>query len=194
MPWKKPKKRPEPGSLAPIRTIRPPKGGLAQALDDVNATRPEHVPDDATLLVSWVSLPGENTQRGHWAKQKVWKDALKADFGACLELQGYPPMYENPAVHIAMRVTRKGDDNNRLARAKYVIDLLQEHKTRADGQRVQGLLNLIKNDDVLNNENRTIEESTAKVSRPGGADKYGREKREADHMVAVWVWERDAAS
>ena len=78
--WKKPKKRPEPDSLAPIRTIRPPKGGLAQALDDVNATRPEHVPDDATLLVSWVSLPGENTQRtGHWAKQKAWKDTLKVD-------------------------------------------------------------------------------------------------------------------
>ena len=69
-----------------------------------------------------------------------------------------PAPTSNPAVHIAMHVARKGDDNNVLSRAKYVIDLLQVYKQTVTGKRVQGLLDLIENDDVLNNANRTVEE------------------------------------
>lgn len=122
MAWKRKKaKTPQPDSLAPIRTLRPPKGGLAEAMDEAHALRPAHVPEDATLLVAWVELPGENTQRtGHWAKQKGWKDGLVEDFGACLNLQGHPGIFERPGVHIRLDVTRKGDPNNMLSRAKYL--------------------------------------------------------------------------
>lgn len=192
MAWKRKKAKatPQPDSLAPIRTLRPPKGGLAAAMDEANALRPEHVPDGATLLVAWVDLPGENTQRtGHWAKNKIWKEGLQRDFGACLELQGHPGTYEKPGVHIRMDVTRKGDANNMLSRAKYVIDLLQIKKERVDGQRIQGMFDLIENDDVLTNENRTVEEHSIKVQRSEEKDKYSREKRFAPHRVTVWVWD-----
>ena len=143
---------------AKVRAVRPDPGGLAAALDEANTFRPGHVPAEAVLLTAWVSLPGDNAQRGHWKKQITWKEALKGDFTACLELQGHPGLIREPGVHIAMHVARKGDDNNLLARAKYVIDLLQTYKQTVTGKRVQGLLDLIENDDALNSENRGITE------------------------------------
>jgi hypothetical protein len=149
------------------------------------------VPDHATLLVAWLNLPGENTQRSrHWAQNKAWKDTLKQDFAACLDFQGHPGLLRDPAIHIALHVSRRGDDNNLLARAKYVIDLLQVCKTRVDGQRVQGLLDLIENDDLLTPENRSIEECAVRSTPTGKRDKYDRPIKEAPYRVLVWAWDR----
>jgi len=111
---------------------------LAQALDEANSYRPEHVPPDAVLLASWINLPGDNAQRGNWKKQISWKESLKSDFTACLDFQGHPGLIREPAVHIAMHVGTKGDDNNLLGRAKYVIDLLQTYKQTAKGKGLDG--------------------------------------------------------
>jgi len=64
--------------------MRPIKGALAQALDEANSYRPEHVPPEAVLLASWINLPGDNAQRGNWKKNISWKESLKSDFTACL--------------------------------------------------------------------------------------------------------------
>lgn len=174
----------------PTRAVRPPKGGLAAALDEANRWRPPHVPPGATLLVAWTNLPGENTQRtGHWALQKAWKDVLKKDFGACLEFQGHPGTFAAPGVHVAIHCSRAGDANNRLSRAKYVLDLLQALKTDVKGNRRQGLLDLIENDDVLTDENRTVEEKFVGAVDTGALDRRGRRRREAPYKVIVWVWD-----
>ena len=86
-----------------------------------------------------------------------------------------------------MHVARKGDDNNALSRAKYVIDLLQTYKQTVTGKRVQGLLDLIENDDVLNHANRTVEEQSVKAIDTGKLDKLGRKVKQAPYKVMVWV-------
>lgn len=165
----------------PLRIRRPElKAGLAEVHD----SRPSWVPEEATLLVSWVDLPGENKQRTqHWTTNRVWKKVIADDFFACVALQK-PHMYKNPRVHIRMDVRRKGDANNMLSRAKYVIDLLQVRKDKANGTRYQGMFGLIDNDDILTDANRTIEERSVKSEASGAF-------RIAPCLVAVWVWDAE---
>lgn len=154
---------------------------MKELLAELHAERPAHVPPEATLLVSWIDLPGDNAQRtqGHW-KAKEWKDALRRDFRRTLDAQRHPGLLESPMVHIRMHVGAVGDERNRTGRAKFVIDRLQvrrevsfKKKNGSPGLRVFGDLSIIADDRVLNSTNCTLEEVRAPA----------RERR-----VQVWVW------
>lgn len=106
----------------------PPKrpSDLHRALSLLHGERPLHVPETALLLVAWVDLPGDNTQRTqHWAVKRRWQEAVKDHFAQCLALQPHPGVLESPMVHVQMRVAAPGDERNRTGRAKYLLDKLQ---------------------------------------------------------------------
>jgi|GEM_PF-6650332 len=169
------------------RKVRPKRpSDLLGALDRINLDhKPPFVPDDATLLVAWIDLPGDNTQRTqHWAVKRHWQEQLKTDMGDCLAAQRHPGVLERPQVHIKLLVAGKGDERNLGGRAKYVIDRLQVRREidyvreGKRGTRVFGGFDLITDDKVLTEQNCTIEE----IRTPDAAER----------KVLVWIWEREA--
>lgn len=191
MPRRTPKTSKPPTKPTRRRPVawRPPSGGFEAALDRLHAGRPEHVPEGAFMVAAFVEVPGENTQRtGHWAKNSAWKKKLVEDFTKCAELQPHPGVLDDPRVHIQLSVLRAGDNNNRLSRAKYLIDTLQIHKKDKNGKRSQGLLGLIHDDSVLTDHNRTIEEVRGEVFDTGKFDRAGLAIRQGHFRAVIWVW------
>lgn len=169
------------------KKARPKKpGSLRSAVAELHDLRPLHVPEHATLVVAWVEIPGDNTQRTqHWAAKRTWQDVVKNHFAASVEVQPHPGILANPQVHIQLHVRRAGDSANSYGRAKYVIDRLQRRRVITANvggkvqERVYGMLDLIEDDkDLTMGKNLTIEEVHARVS----ADANGCK-------VLIWVWE-----
>lgn len=164
---------------------------IAAALLELDALRPGNVPPGATVLCSWVKLPGDNAGRADWRRQQAWKQPLINHFSACMEAQPHPGVLRHPQVHVLMLVPRVGDEINRFSRAKFAIDRLQIRRVvpyvkESDeagnpvkmGERVYGLLDLIQDDSVLTSRNCTIIEERAKQTRTVN-----------DCKIVIWVWE-----
>lgn len=160
---------------------------LHAALDEINLQRPEHVPESALTLVAWVTIPGDNTQRGqHWTFKRSWQEPVIIDLGACLAIQPHPGVIKNPGLHIRLIVPSRGDANNSLARAKFLIDKLQVRREvqyrkpeGGTGIRVHGLLGLIDDDKVLTDANRTIEEVASRAMPERNLQK-----------AILWIWDK----
>jgi hypothetical protein len=171
----------KPPSVRPVRPV-----DLRVALDEVNATRPEFVPDHAITLVAWVTIPGDNTQRTqHWQVKRSWQEPVIRDFGACLAIQPHPGLLEKPRMHIRLIVPSAGDSRNSYGRAKFLIDRLQikrevEYRKPEGGIgiRVHGLLGLIKDDRVFNDTNSSIEEIALRAKNGVNLQK-----------AIIWIWE-----
>lgn len=158
---------------------------LGGVLRELHLSRPGQVPERATLLVAFVNLPGDNTQRGeHWAVKKRWQDAARHDMHLCLAQQPHPGLLDEPMVYVEMHVAAVGDEWNRPGRAKFIIDRLQvrrEVEFVRDGKkgvRIFGDLDIIRDDKALNKTNCVFEEVRVKP---------------AERKVLVWVWDKEAA-
>lgn len=175
---RKPKTEPSKPKKAAVKVKRPSGRFSARILDEINREfKPDYVPDYATVLVSWLRLPGENTQRTQNPfVANRWKKQIQDDFAYCLYLQSYHGVMENPRMH-SLVLGSKGDENNRISRIKYLIDKLQIRRDIVDKNgkvRVYGLLSLIEDDKVFTPENRICEERSCKTE---------------DSKVILWVWD-----
>lgn len=173
-----------------VRVFCPP-GTTGERLARESSHRPVNVPSSAVFLVSYIDLPSENEQRtGSWVLHQGWKKRLLKDFADCMNAQPHPGVLEHPRVHIQMHVMGVGDDINRRSRAKYVIDLLQAHRLNKNGGRQKGLLGLIQDDSLLDDNTLTITEVRAARQNTGEVTPRSQKPIvEAHTKVLVWAWE-----
>lgn len=104
-----------------------------------------------TILVSWVNIPGDNTQRSqHWAKNMVWKSQLETDFGKSLKYTMLPEKpLKKPKVLMYGVVGSKTDLFNIGSRYKKVLDLLQIAKKSKTGKKTGGFNIIVDDKNVL---------------------------------------------
>jgi hypothetical protein len=145
------------------------------------AASPKHI-----VLISWLSLKGDNSQRGggRWANND-WKITMRNDFLWCLEQrQNFSGMIKRPKLFARIYLGSKGDDTAVFGRMKYPQDLLQvptmQHMKNGK-TRQQGLLGIIQTDaTLLRSDYVGIQEIAVRKK-----DEFGLRR----HKLEYFIWE-----